>query len=308
MSPRQPVIPDHRRTVPFSTTPRTPRSGGEEVTAWESVTLGLQPEELTELVRAQAAVLDGVGDGVVSLDDNGVVRLLNSTAVGFLGVPTILGAVPTVVGDRILHLDARPVERDGRRLGSIVVVRDRTDIVALSRRLSSVSSMGSALRVQRHEFADRVQVVAGLLDAGRPGDARAFLTEPFLQAVLGAKSTEAAERGVDLGIGEDTLVLGPVVSATAAEDIATVLGNLTGNAIIAAVAAATGGRGARRPRVEVTALQDGDNLILTVAGSGQWWDGGSSEDPVVPTGDAVHGHGVRLPGVIATAGTTGGGS
>ena len=34
---------------------------------WERLTLGLQPEELVALVQNQAAVLDGVGDGVVAI-------------------------------------------------------------------------------------------------------------------------------------------------------------------------------------------------------------------------------------------------
>ncbi|HWV50386.1 MAG TPA: histidine kinase, partial [Microbacterium sp.] len=47
---------------------------------FERVTLGLQPEELAALVQNQAAVLDGVDDGVLALDPDGVVRVCNRTA------------------------------------------------------------------------------------------------------------------------------------------------------------------------------------------------------------------------------------
>lgn len=304
---------------------------------WEHVTLGLQPEEMAELVRAQAAVLEGVDDGVLSLDNAAVVQLANSRAGSLLGVKDAVGRNFTdlglpedavrdllagrsrdqvVVGDKVLYLDAHPVHRHGRPLGTVIVVRDRTDLTALSRRLGTVRALGGALRVQRHEFANRIHVAAGLLDAGRDDDARAFLremeqrgpvdfplvdaallAEPFLQSFLGAKSVEAAERGVTLRVGPDTLVLGTVGPVNAVEDVATVLGNLVDNAVAAAAGGAAAGEyaaggyaavsrrelpetrgvssrgeGARRavggPWVEVTALQDADSLVLTVADSG----------------------------------------
>lgn len=303
---------------------------------WERMTLGLQPEELAELVRAQSAVLEGVDDGVLSLDPDGVVRVLNSTAAALLRVEDATGhpvddlGLPAevvarlragepcdqvVVGDRVLYLDAHPVRRDERVLGTVIVVRDRTDLLALSRRLGSVQALGGALRVQRHEFANRIHVATGLLDAGRAGDTREFLgemsgrgpvdfplenagllSEPFLQSFLGAKSTEAAERGVTLRIGEDTLVLGTVTPVSAVEDVATVLGTLVDNAVAAAVAGGSAGDDAW---VEVTALQDADDLTFVVADSGPGLRGtgeDSASDPASagPGPDPVHGHGIGL--------------
>src|SRR5699024_11933760 len=42
---------------------------------WEQLTLGVQPEELVVMVQNQAAVLDGVGDGVIALDTSGGISL-----------------------------------------------------------------------------------------------------------------------------------------------------------------------------------------------------------------------------------------
>jgi len=298
---------------------------------WERVTLGLQPEELTELVRAQSAVLDGVDDGVLSLDADEVVRVLNPAAETLLQVKDAagrpfadLGLPPdvlqrlragepcdqVVVGERVLYLDAHPVLRDGRLLGTVIVVRDRTDLLTLSRRLGSVQALGGALRVQRHEFANRIHVATGLLDAGRTDDAREFLgemtergpvdfplenagllTEPFLQSFLGAKSTEAAERGVVLRIGEETLVLGTIAPVSAVEDVATVLGNLVDNAVTAAVGGSETGGDAW---VEVTALQDADGLTFVVADSGAGLRSAGLNTGPDPGSDPVHGHGIGM--------------
>lgn len=296
---------------------------------WERITLGLQPEELVALVQNQAAVLDGVGDGVIALDTAGIVRVCNATAARMLGLRHPVGqtleslGVPegvlaalasgdaqdgVVVGDRVLYLDTRAVVRDRRPLGDILIVRDRTDLVALAERLETVRAMTGALRVQRHEFANRMHVATGLIDAQRIGEARTFLadlvangaidypvdgiahvTDPFLQAFLGAKAIEAGERGVRLTVDDHTLLLGVVDEV---EDVATVLGNLLGNAISAACRAG-------EPRlVRVTLLGDGDALVLTVDDSGPGVDADADVFARTPRPDApdtVHGHGFGLP-------------
>ncbi|WP_249522038.1 sensor histidine kinase [Microbacterium sp. ER1] len=306
---------------------------------WERLTIGVQPEELVALVQNQTAVLDGVGDGVLAVDQDGVVRVSNAAADRLLGLHDPVGrtvdALPlppvvrdtatgardraeAVVGDRMLYLESRAVRRDGRALGDVLIVRDRTDLIALTERLEAVRTMTSALRVQRHEFANRLHVAAGLIDAGRVDDARAFLDElvsrgpvafpvtgldlvgdSFLHAFLGAKGVEAAERCVALRIAADTQVIGTVRRA---EDVASVLGNLVDNAVVAAVA------GAREPRwVEVSVLSDGDALVVTVADSGE---GLRPSDPRPHaddgSADSVHGHGIGLPLATEIARRSGG--
>ncbi|WP_345803270.1 sensor histidine kinase [Microbacterium sp. AZCO] len=297
---------------------------------WERLTLGLQPEELVGLVQNQAAVLEGVGDGVIALDTSGVVRVCNQAASRMLSLDDPVGRrladldVPAEVraviadrtprdgipvGDRVLYLDAHPVVRDGRSLGEVLVVRDRTDLVAIAERLETVRAMTSALRVQRHEFANRLHVATGLLDAARPADARAFLAEqlgrgpvdfpvegldriadPLLQSFLGAKAIEAGERGVTLRVADDTVLHGTLVGA---EDVAAVVGNLLDNAITAAV-------GGDDPReVEIALLDAGDELVVTVADSGPGIDPGvdvfgGRSSPSDDATDRIHGHGIGL--------------
>jgi len=178
----------------------------------------------------------------------------------------------------------RSVFRDGLDLGRVAVLRDRTDVEALSRRLDAVGALTQALRAQRHEFANRLHAIAGLLDVGETTRARAYLadvqergplrypvqhadrlTEPFLQAFLGAKGVEAAERGVLLRIGPETLVQGTI---TEPGDVTTVLGNLVDNAVAAALSGARSSPDAPQPWVEVEVLDEGTTLHLSVMDSG----------------------------------------
>lgn len=299
------------------------------------LTLGLQPEEFAALVQDRTAVLDGVGEGVLAVTEDGVVSECNGRAAELFGLDDPVGELvdgiglppevaellgspspgrtgTVLVGGRVLYLDVQPVVRGGRDLGAVAVVRDRTDLVSLTKRLDAVASMTNALRAQRHEFANRLHVIAGLLDADRRDDARAYLgeavargplkfpvqhadrlQEPYLQALIGAKGEEAAERGVLLSLGDETLVRGAVIDP---EEVATVLVNLVDNAVRAAVA---GGE----PRwVEVELLDDGDTLYATVSDSGA-----GMADPVAAFDRAVcaagspalagsvHGGGFGLP-------------
>lgn len=308
----------------------------------ERLTLGLQPEDLVALVQTQAAVLEASDAGVVAVDPEGVVRVWSEPAARLLGVPDAVGrrlddlpldaevrralreGAPygVIVGSRVLFVDAGPVSRGGRELGVSASIRDRTDVLALTERLDTVHALTEALRVERHEFANRLHAASGLIAAGRLDEARELLGDvagrgpvdrgvpgvdavgdPVLATFLGAKAAAASERGVTLRIGGETLLRGTLVDV---EDALAVLGNLVDNAVTAAAGggaepqgvaadAATGTRW-----VEVTLLDDDDQLVATVADSGDGVDpearpfeARTGAAPVAA--DAVHGRGIGLP-------------
>lgn len=299
----------------------------------ERLTLGVQPEELAALVQTQTAVLEGADEGVLALDEAGIVRVCTATAERLLGVTGAvgrplgaLGLAPAVaaalsgpgastglpLGDRVVFIDVRAVRRGARALGRVAVLRDRTDVMALSGRLDSVRAMGDALRVQRHENANRLHAAVGLLDAGRLEEARGFLADlvdrgsvdwavpgielvgdAMLQSFLGAKALAARERGVALRVADDTFSREPIDDV---EDVVAVLGNLIDNAVTAAAAAPA-------PRsVEVSVLDDRDAVVMTVSDSG----GGIADVDEIfaqrergagtdTDTDRVHGLGIGLP-------------
>jgi two-component system, CitB family, sensor kinase len=171
------------------------------------------------------------------------------------------------------------VAREGRDLGTVLVVRDRTDVESLTRQLDAVQLMSTVLRAQRHEFANRLHLLNGLLQSGHAEEAAQYVEEllgsgplgsaipgidairdAFLQAFLAAKSASAREAGVTLTIGENTWVPGRLALPV---DVTTVLGNLLDNAIYAARTGASEDK-----VVEVELLQDDSTLHITVADSG----------------------------------------
>ena len=208
-------------------------------------------------------------------------------------------AIELVAGGRVLVASARKALHRREDLGWVVMLRDRTELQQLTRQLDAVGTMSTALRAQRHEFANQLHTIAGLMSIGQHQQAREYLAglaatgplkfpvdqaellqDPYLQAFVGAKGVEADERGVTLRIGPETLVRGQV---TEPQDVTTVLGNLIDNAVNAAVAGSATDRW-----VEVEVLDephdDGGTLLIVVADSGDGLASGTDAEGVFAEG------------------------
>ncbi|MEV0661067.1 ATP-binding protein [Actinomadura luteofluorescens] len=213
---------------------------------------------------------------------------LHGRNVAELGLPeelvaTLVSAVPRSdeihVGDtRVLVVNASPVRSRDRVMGNVVTLRDHTELQALTGELDTVRGFAESLRSQAHEAANRLHTVVSLVELGRPEQAVEFATaelasaqrltdrvvgsvgEPVLAALLLGKSAEAGERGVELVIGEDTVIEGAIEP----RDLVTILGNLIDNAVDAAIEGAAD----RPPRVGVSAREEDGALVLEVSDSG----------------------------------------
>ncbi|MFP3989046.1 sensor histidine kinase [Streptomyces sp. E11-3] len=188
-----------------------------------------------------------------------------------------------VYGDRVLVAHQERIEKDGRPLGTVTTLRDHTELEALAGELDSVRGFTDALRAQAHESANRLHTVITMVELGQPERAVEFATvelasaqqladrltesveEPALAALLLGKAAQAAEKGVELVVTEDTAV---AESAVTARDLVTLVGNLVDNAIDAALTA-------EPPRkVTVTARSEPDGgLLVRVSDSGRGVDG-----------------------------------
>jgi two-component system, CitB family, sensor kinase len=162
----------------------------------------------------------------------------------------IEGADQVVLTDeRSLVVNRLAVNLRGRALGAVATLRDRTEIEDLLRELTSTRGLTDALRAQQHEFSNRLHTVAGLLELGDTDEALAYLTDVsgltddfaesvsavidsrVVAALIVAKASVAAERGVTLLLTEDSWLPGPLADANT---VVTILGNLIDNAIDAA--------------------------------------------------------------------------
>lgn len=268
-------------------------------------TFGLELDEIAKLLHEREAVLHGIREGMIAFDRAGRITMINDEARRLLGLGTtgigswiedtvppgrlrdvlsgaIVGKDEVVLTDEYcLAVNRMPVVLAGRPHGSVVTLRDRTELAGLLRELDSVKGLTDALRAQQHEFANHMHAVAGLLELGEPDEALRFLTDlrgaeaglaeslrsriasPLIVGLFVAKSAVAAERGIDLMLTEDSwLGEAPVRS----QALTTILGNLVDNAFdaVGGVRDAADGPG----RVTVSLVEDDDVITVEVRDNG----------------------------------------
>ena len=306
------------------------------------VTGAMRPSELSRMVSYYQAVLHSVREGLILADEQGQIVLYNDEAAELLDLPpapssqtpmrvselglpaTIAELIRTggraveethVAGHRLLVVNQEPASPVGGQttpaVGTLMTLRDRTEVQRLAGELESVRTLSSALRSQTHEYANRLHTVVSLLELGRQqeaveliaqqvelsqslaDDVLAAANEPAVAALLLGKVAQAAERGVDLAVTIDD-ALPP--SGLPAVDLVSVVGNLVDNAIDAAAA----GPAPAWVRVSLGPDDAPGMLLLTVADSGRGVDPGF-EDAVFsrgfstkPTDVAGRGFGLAL--------------
>ncbi|MGY3128041.1 two-component system CitB family sensor kinase [Agrococcus sp. UYP33] len=248
---------------------------------------GVEPDEIKSMLETRNATLHGIGDGLVVLDERGGIVLCNDAALRLLGregadlagtpIAEVLDAPIdplladageqqlVLAGERMLVARVDRVVVDDRAVGTVLILRDRTELDAALRDLAGAQGMTETLRAQQHEFANTLHTLGGLLELGEAeaamgvieragaGGALASLEpssgilELEVAALLLAKRAQAKERGVELAVLPGS-TLRPADSVGVAGDWVTVLGNLVDNAMDAS----DGGR------IEVAIDDEGD--------------------------------------------------
>lgn len=265
-------------------------------------TRGLEPAEIAALADQREALLTSIREGLVAVSADGVVTVLSESARELLDLPRdaqgrrladldlesrvgdLLGGASEVhdavlvVAGRLVVVNRRPVVAGGRPAGTVVTLRDRTELLAMQSELSARQGVTETLRAQTHEFSNQLHTISGLLqlqeydEAGRLigtltrrraeiSDAvTGLVDDPAVAALLIAKTSLAAERRVELRLDDQSTLprLDPDLSA----DVGTVLGNLVDNAVDAV--ASTG----RPGTVVVRLLVDAGAVVLQVADTG----------------------------------------
>ncbi|TWV33841.1 sensor histidine kinase [Streptomyces misionensis] len=275
-------------------------------------THNMNATELSRMHDYHQAALHAVREGLLMLDGRYRVALINDggrellgvgedvvgRSVAGLGLPApltgaLLSSRPRVdevhlTASRVLVVNTSPVS-GGEHRGTVVTLRDVTELQSLMGELDTERGFTQALRSQAHEAANRLHTVVSLIELGRAEEAVEFATaelelaqaltdqvvaavsEPVLAALLLGKTSQANERGVELVVSSDSrLDDGLLPDDLPARDLVTILGNLIDNAVDAA-------RGSARARVTVTAYASAAELVLRVTDTGPGVDPGHAD-------------------------------
>ncbi|WP_188474666.1 sensor histidine kinase [Hafnia psychrotolerans] len=155
------------------------------------ILFGLEPYEISTLFEQRQAMLQSIKEGVIAVDDNAQVTLINQEARQiFLETGTEISPLPENNREsqplilnlrdvlrtgiprrdeeinfkgRSLLSNTVPVHSNGIIIGAICTFRDKTEVSQLMQRLSGMVNYADSLRERSHEFMNKLHVILGLL-------------------------------------------------------------------------------------------------------------------------------------------------
>jgi two-component system, CitB family, sensor kinase len=276
-------------------------------------TLGMEPTEIAELVEHREALVHGVKEGVLALDRDNRVTVVNDSARQLLQLPPdaigrrleemqldpqVVHALSNrqsgadrllLVGHRVLALNRRPMRSHGAVIGSVTTLRDRTELSALERELGSSRATSNTLRAQTHEFANQLHTISGLIHLEEYDEVLGFIdgvrmsrtslyeevTSRIDDATVAALLIAKASLASERGV---ELLLRPEsrlgrVYGALSRDLTTVVGNLVDNALDAATQTSSD-----HPAAVTVLITDVEGVVAVEVGD---------TGPGVPDGDVV---------------------
>ncbi|MGF1871775.1 sensor histidine kinase [Photobacterium indicum] len=157
--------------------------------------LGFEPEEIGRLYAEKDATMSTLREGVLSIDNQGILRSINRSACGMLGIDAdralnrpLSESLPESSLERLLltgqsehdielYFNSRavianrePLFQNGVLVGAVSSFRLKDEITELNRQLSQVTQYAELLRAQTHEHRNKLNTIAGLVQLGAYSD------------------------------------------------------------------------------------------------------------------------------------------
>ncbi|MGL4668004.1 MAG: ATP-binding protein, partial [Saezia sp.] len=153
----------------------------------------LEPAQIAKLLEERNAILRTVREGIIAINKDGDVTLINKEARRLLKIPEqkwddfasvmqhkIYEYIPNTrleevlksgqseydceqkLGDAVILTNRTPLVVNGQVVGAIATFRDMTEMRELAEKLTGASRYVDALRSQSHEFLNKLHVIQGL--------------------------------------------------------------------------------------------------------------------------------------------------
>jgi len=287
----------------------------------KKIMFGMEPSEIASLLEERNAMLQSIREGIIAVSADEKITLINDEAKRLLRqngeLENLLLAESSKHWPALLHLrlvlatgqarqdeeiefngstlltNSVPVRVNGQVTGAIVTFRDKTEISQLLQRLSGISHYAEALRVQAHEFMNKLHVILGMVNIkaydqlenyimdtanyyhAEVGSLIRQIKDPVIAGFILGKMNRGREIGIDVSV-TPTSYLPESAESDVTHELVTVLGNLLENAMDAL-------DGCDSPAIVLTFDHDEGHLRCTVS------DNGRGIDPAVSAHIFDHG-------------------
>lgn len=156
---------------------------------------GLEPEEISHLLFEKETILQSIHEGIIAVDQNGVITMINSAAQRLLFEQSMPAAKyigrtmkelspahqlvdnlnednaqvdqEMMIGNNIVFVNKMPIYEGEMWIGTVFTFRNKTEIDLLTKELARVKQYANALRAQTHEFMNKLYLILGLLQLNK---------------------------------------------------------------------------------------------------------------------------------------------
>ncbi|MEK4629394.1 MAG: sensor histidine kinase [Solibacillus sp.] len=169
---------------------------------------GLEPQEIAKIYVERTETFNAMHEGIIAVDKNMVITIFNKKASRILGVggnpkiyigKNIYDVIPDTrlpeivesgravynqeiyVNNHSILSNRIPIFVNGKTAGAVAVFKDLTEFKQLAEELTGVKAFVQALRIQTHEYKNKLHTIAGLLQLGHNQQALDYLSQVKIQ-------------------------------------------------------------------------------------------------------------------------------
>ncbi|MBA5760734.1 sensor histidine kinase [Vibrio sp. 404] len=268
---------------------------------------GMEPAEIAFALHLEESILSSVYEGVIAIDRQGKTLAVNRSAVQILGINQHFEALKKNsllefitnyqfffktpyeqnLKDEIITLNGKTVIAnrvaiydDENLIGWVVSFRAKNDINSLTAELTQIKQYTENLRVMRHEHANKLSTISGLIEIGEYNSALEiinsennkkqqlidFITSRIrlkkVAGILLGKYSRAQELGIELQF-DPTCQLLQLNAPIESNDLSAIIGNLIDNAFEATLKNPDSNK-----IVTVLITDAGNDLVIEISDNG----------------------------------------
>ncbi|MEK3805976.1 sensor histidine kinase [Bacillus sp. FSL H8-0547] len=159
----------------------------------------LEPHEIARLLVERTETFNAMHEGVIAIDTDENITIFNKKARSMMRIEgdvtgrSIRDVIPDTALPEILELDHGiyskelnvhnlnilsnrvPIKVNGETIGAVAIFQDRTEVKKMAEELTGVRAFVNALRVQNHEYNNKLHTIAGLIQLGNYEKALQFV-------------------------------------------------------------------------------------------------------------------------------------
>lgn len=275
---------------------------------------GMEPVEIAMALHLQKSILQSVYEGVIAIDKVGRILAVNKTAIELLGTNktsrelknrSILEYLTQTqfffqtpynenIKDEIISINGKTlianrvaIFNEDKLRGWVISFRHKNDINSLTAELTQIKQYTDNLRVMRHEYANKLSTISGLIEIGEYNAALALINSEncrkqklidFISSrikckqvagILLGKYSRSQELGLDLQF-DPTCQLNSLAVSIQPDELSAIIGNLIDNAFEATL------RNPDSNKIITLLITDaGTELVIEIS------DNGSGIDPAI---------------------------